>query len=77
MFAGIVTHVGKIESSRKSGDGLRHRIAVKPSRSTSTGDDAEEKERPASEKIEGKNFPQRLRIGDEPEQAESDQDRSA
>ena len=29
MFAGIVTHVGRIESSRKSGDGLRQRIAVK------------------------------------------------
>jgi riboflavin synthase len=28
MFAGIVTHVGKIESTRKSGDGLRLRIAV-------------------------------------------------
>ena len=29
MFAGIVTHVGKIESSRRHGDGLRQRIAVK------------------------------------------------
>jgi len=28
MFAGIVTHVGRIESSRPSGDGLRHRIVV-------------------------------------------------
>ncbi len=29
MFAGIVTHVGKIEASKPFGDGLRHRIAVK------------------------------------------------
>ena len=29
MFAGIVTHVGRIDSSRKQGDGLRQRIAVK------------------------------------------------
>jgi riboflavin synthase len=29
MFAGIVTHVGRIESSRPLGDGLRLRIAVK------------------------------------------------
>lgn len=29
MFAGIVTHVGRIESSEPYGDGLRHRIAVK------------------------------------------------
>jgi riboflavin synthase len=29
MFAGIVTHVGRIESSQEHGDGLRLRIAVK------------------------------------------------
>ena len=29
MFAGIVTHVGRIESSKPHGDGLRQRIAVK------------------------------------------------
>ena len=29
MFAGIVTHVGRVESSKPHGDGLRHRIAVK------------------------------------------------
>ncbi|MFZ3321637.1 MAG: riboflavin synthase [Usitatibacter sp.] len=29
MFAGIVTHVGRIESSKPYGDGLRQRIAVK------------------------------------------------
>jgi riboflavin synthase len=29
MFAGIVTHVGRVESSKPHGDGLRHRITVK------------------------------------------------
>jgi riboflavin synthase len=29
MFAGIVTHVGRIESARAQGDGLRLRIAVR------------------------------------------------
>ncbi|HEY2628753.1 MAG TPA: riboflavin synthase [Usitatibacter sp.] len=29
MFAGIVTHVGRIESSKPLGDGLRLRVAVK------------------------------------------------
>ena len=28
MFAGIVTHVGRIASSKPFGDGLRHRIVV-------------------------------------------------
>jgi hypothetical protein len=50
---------------------LRYRIAIKPGSRAPTGDDSEEEERPASEKIEGKNFPQRLRVRDEPEQAES------